>query len=89
MSWKIQKKLRRKDIKIEKASGLGIGEAGRVDASTPEDELEAVRLQGRRQPDYPQGRKLSCGCTVFYAAHVMNASMGTSCQDCYDRMSDC
>ena len=91
MTWKIQKKLYRKDIraKVEKTSGLGIGEAGKVSASTLEDELEAVQSQPRSRYDYPQGRKLACGCTVFYAAHVMNASLGTSCQDCYDRMSDC
>lgn len=40
------------------------------------------------KPDYPQGRKLDCGCTVYQQSDVMNASMGTSCQDCYDRMSD-
>lgn len=44
--------------------------------------------QTPRQPDYPTGRKLDCGCTVYYQSEVMNASMGTSCQDCYDRMSD-
>lgn len=73
----------------EKRDGFGIGEAGQVPASTPMDDLEAARLQGRSKYDYPEGRKLSCGCTVFYAAHVMSASMGTSCPDCYDRMSDC
>ena len=41
-----------------------------------------------RQPDYPNGRKLSCGCTVYNAVEVMNASMGSSCANCYDRMSD-
>jgi len=29
----------------------------------------------------------SCGCEVP-RAFVMNSSMGTSCPDCYDRMSD-
>ena len=97
MGWKMQRKPRRTTAQREaamadntmKTSGLGIGEAGQVPASTPEDELEAVQLQGHRKYDYPQGRKLKCGCTVWYAAHVMNASMGTSCSDCYDRMSDC
>lgn len=84
--WDIQPK---RKARIEKTSGLGIGEAGRVPVSTPEDELEAIQLQPRSKYDYPQGRKLSCGCTVWYKAHVMNASMGTSCQDCYDKMSDC
>jgi len=73
---------------INKTSGFGIGEAGKTPASTPMDELEAQRLQPRRQPDFPNGKKLSCGCTVYYAAHIMSASMGTSCPDCYDNMSD-
>ena len=38
--------------------------------------------------DYPQGRKLNCGHTVYMASHVMSASRGSSCPDCYDRMSD-
>jgi len=96
MGWKMQRKPRRTTAQREaamadntmKTSGLGIGEAGQVPASTPEDELEAVQLQGHRKYDYPQGRKLKCGCTVWYAAHVMNASMGTSCSDCYDKMSN-
>lgn len=29
----------------------------------------------------------NCGHTVP-SSHVLNASLGTSCQDCYDRMSD-
>ena len=85
MSWKIQKKLYMKDIRVEKTSGLGIGEAGQVSASTPEDELEAARLQPCNE--YARGRKLACGCTAWHG-RVMNASMGTSCPDCYDRMSD-
>lgn len=66
----------------------GIGEAGRTPASTPLDDYEATRLQGRPKPDYPQGRKLACGHTVYYKCEVMSASMGTSCPNCYDRMSD-
>ena len=31
--------------------------------------------------------KCSCGCTVA-RSEVMYASMGTSCPDCYDSMSD-
>lgn len=38
--------------------------------------------------DYPNGRKLDCGCTVYHQSQVMSASMGTSCENCYDRMSD-
>lgn len=37
--------------------------------------------------DYPQGRKLDCGCVVYNKINVMSASMGSSCSNCYDRMS--
>lgn len=73
---------------VNKISFFGIGEAGKVPASTTQDEFEAVRLQPHHSPDYPNGRKLSCGCTVYYKTDVMSASMGTSCLDCYDNMSD-
>jgi len=32
--------------------------------------------------------RCDCGCTV-QANQVMSASLGTSCPDCYDRMSGC
>jgi len=38
--------------------------------------------------DYPDGRVLDCGCIVYHKAHVLTTSRGTSCQDCYDRMSN-
>jgi hypothetical protein len=38
--------------------------------------------------DYPEGKKLDCGHIVYYKAHIMSASMGSSCSDCYDRMSN-
>lgn len=38
-------------------------------------------------PDYPNGRKLSCGHIVYSQVEIMNASLGSSCLDCYDRMS--
>ena len=40
-----------------------------------------------RQPDYPNGRTLDCGCTVRWKRDVMSTSRGTSCAYCYDRMS--
>jgi hypothetical protein len=49
-----------------------------------EDEQEAERLQPtttRRMV------KCNCGHTVPQAL-VMSANLGTSCPDCYDRMSD-
>jgi hypothetical protein len=68
-----------------KRNGLGIGEAGRISASTPADEAEAERLQ-------PTARcgtlmvKCDCGHTVP-RSWVMSSSTGTSCPECYDRMS--
>lgn len=67
-----------------KTSGLGIGEAGRVPASDIASELEAERLQ----PTPPATVKCTCGHTVP-REWVMSASLGTSCPDCYDRMSGC
>jgi len=42
----------------------------------------------RRQWDYPNGRLLDCSCTVYYQGQVMSASLGSTCQECYDRMSN-
>lgn len=42
----------------------------------------------RPEPDYPDGRLLDCGHVVYWANNVMSASNGSSCLDCYDRMSD-
>ena len=72
----------------EKTSGFGIGEAGQVAETSIEAEIEAAQLQPRRKPDYPEGRRLSCGCTVYHSHEVMSASLGSSCFNCYDRMSD-
>ena len=68
-----------------KTSGFGIGEAGSVPASTPEDELRAARLQ-------PASRRnlVKCDCGhMCPRSLVMSTSRGTSCPDCYDRMDDC
>lgn len=67
-----------------KTSGFGMGEAGKVPASTPLDELESIRLQPARNQRMV---KCSCGHTVP-ASQVMSASLGSSCPDCYDDMSD-
>lgn len=37
--------------------------------------------------DYPDGRKLACGCIAYNSHEVMSASLGSSCEGCYDRMS--
>ncbi len=71
-----------------KRSGFGIGEAGSVPESTSAEDAEAQRLQPVRQPDYPAGRRLDCGHVVYWRAFVMGASLGSSCPDCFDRMSN-
>lgn len=65
-----------------KRSGLGIAEAGQVPASDIASQLEAERLQ----PTPRATVKCDCG-HVVPRAWVMSASLGTSCPDCYDRMS--
>jgi hypothetical protein len=46
-----------------------------------------VRYEPIAQPiQKPEMVKCDCGCTVSRGS-VMNASLGTSCPDCYDRMS--
>ena len=47
-------------------------------------QIEAERLQPRPRGDMV---KCSCGHTVS-RINVMNANLGTSCPDCYDRLSD-
>jgi len=65
-----------------KTSGFGIGELGQV----PEMDVETAQPKPKAH-DYPQGRKLSCGHTVYDAWQVMSASLGSSCERCFDRMS--
>lgn len=48
--------------------------------------IEAEK-QAARRPVAVEMVKCSCGHTVTRGS-VMSASMGTSCPDCYDRMSD-
>ena len=50
--------------------------------------LRKLAAEPTSTPDYLEGRRLDCGHDVYYRSHVMNASLGTSCPDCYDRMSD-
>lgn len=53
-------------------------------------EKKQIELKARVEAakDFPEGKKLSCGHTVYYKGQIMSASMGTSCAGCYDRMSD-
>jgi len=68
-----------------KNSGFGIGEVGIGPESTPFDDAEAFRLQP--MPTSSNMVKCSCGHIVPRSC-VMSASMGTSCSECYDEMSD-
>jgi|GEM_PF-3767781 len=52
------------------------------------DLLNIKNVKSEPTHDYPEGRKLDCGCIVFDQVEVMNASMGSSCELCYDRMSN-
>ena len=55
------------------------------------DRLRDADAQAKPKPrknDYPNGRVLDCGCTVYNAHKVMSASQGSSCANCYDQMSD-
>ena len=51
-------------------------------------ESEPKAAPATRPDDYPAGRKLDCGCTVYSQNEVMTASFGSSCSECYDRMSN-
>ena len=51
-------------------------------------DADAQKPRRAQKPDYPNGRQLGCGCTVYNAHEVMSASMGSSCANCYDEMSD-
>lgn len=46
------------------------------------------RAKAEAAKDWPDGRKLSCGHVIYYKSQVMSASLGSSCSECYDRMSD-
>jgi hypothetical protein len=69
---------------MEKRDGFGIGELGRVQETTIEDEIEAARLQPA-----PRSAQVKCDCGhTCSRILVMSTSRGTSCPDCYDRMED-
>jgi hypothetical protein len=71
-----------------KGSGFGIGELGQVPETDAEATLAAATTQSQpKANDYPNGRKLNCGHTVYDAWQVMSASLGSSCERCFDRMS--
>ena len=50
--------------------------------------IDALVKASPRAVDYPEGRVLDCGCTVYSRMSVMNTSSGTARPDCYDEMSE-
>ena len=58
------------------------------DGEAYDKKIAERRAKAEAAKDYPEGRKLKCGHVVHYKSQVMSASMGSSCADCYDRMSD-
>jgi len=70
-----------------KTSGFGIGEAGSVPASTPEDEIEAERLERAALGPRPTKRYRCnrCGCQTDTP---MSSSRGTVCFDCYTELDN-
>ena len=50
--------------------------------------LDALDAEKKRDPNYSAvGWVLDCGCAVHWRNHMMSSSSGSSCPDCYDRMS--
>lgn len=50
---------------------------------------ELVKPKCTADPNFSNnGWVLDCGCTVYHRSHIMRSSRGTSCVDCYDRMSN-
>lgn len=59
------------------------------DGEAYDKKLAATKAKRDNDPNFSnEGWKLDCGCIVHHRSHIMNASMGTSCTDCYDRMSN-
>jgi hypothetical protein len=51
-------------------------------------EAEAKQRRANNPNFSNQGWLMDCGHRVHFKAEIMQASHGTSCQDCYDKMSD-
>lgn len=67
-------------------SGLGIGRIADVDPAAETIAILAAQSMTRRREPVELVR-CDCGHSVPQTL-IMNASRGTSCPDCYDRMSD-
>lgn len=75
---------------LEKLLNDGRGLAAKTGKQSPnyyyDHGMEMIRSTNRIAPKIEMV-KCSCGCTIPKNL-VMCASVGTSCPDCYDRMSD-
>lgn len=59
------------------------------DGEAHDKKMVAAKAKRDADPNFSnEGWELDCGCVVHHYSHIMNASMGTSCTDCYDRMSN-
>lgn len=59
------------------------------DGEAYDKRLAAAKSKRNADPNFSnEGWELDCGCVVYHRSHIMNASMGASCVDCYDRMSN-
>ncbi len=73
---------------VVKLLNNGSGRAAKTGKRSPNHYYDhgMEKIRAIRQPEQPELVKCSCGHSVPRAL-VMSASMGTSCPDCYDRMS--
>lgn len=51
--------------------------------------LELAKQRRDNDPNFSNtGWELDCGHVVHHRSHIMSSSQGSSCTDCYDRMSN-
>ena len=66
-------------------------ESGKTCRNDSEDWYSVCRYEPKPMPepikDFPNGKKLICGCIVYYRSQIMNASLGQTCTDHYDDYS--
>ena len=79
---------------IAKDLGMSKTQIGILAGDLNEDGSEKTLQQHKKESVHMAdignnyGTELNCGCVVYNAVEIMNAGLGTSCSDCYDRMSD-
>lgn len=50
-------------------------------------DMDTVKKKEVPACDFPEGKDLDCGCTIYNESEIMGASFGSCCPDCYDDMS--